>query len=1556
MTSRPRLQVRFPRGWSTVVCLVAATVALRAQEPRLAMEAEAAPAGWHQAFEDRFERSELGARWHILGGGWRLADGRLQGVGELLLALRFEGDQRLEFDAGSEAPGDLSAILAAGAEGVKSGIFFGFGSNGNTKSKLLVAGDERLALPATAVPGRGYHIVCQREGSMVTWTVNGETLLRRDLDGLPQGPRQARVGLYLWRHGWIDNVKVFLRDTAAAAAVRRRLEEWVWQHDFEGIAAAAVWQPEPADAGLEAKTQGGGLWQLRPEIGSGASQALEAVRPKDALTTLLWTPDSESGFNDIRFRVSIPAAGSGVDVVFGVAAGALANIRISLKEGIELRTGGGAWGSRMTLVPVLDFVPGRWYTVRHQLDLDRDLIRARIDERSWTGWMPFVKGKRAARLGSVLFYAYESGPGGVSCRVDDLAAAVTEPDDVTVRDYALRLDAARNTLVLNMRMLDEQGEALFLLADEAEPLAALLFDDFEISLFSGRDDGRRVPLLRGAGVRPGTDYRVEIQFDFAAGRYRGRVGNTVWSRWFGFAADATVAGFAHVRLIPFAPQDRPDVVLISGIYSRYTELPPPPAPDAVAAQVIHNGSFETIVPGLWGFDPDGTRAPPDNWIVERRARADRIETITETAATGTAEHGGKRHLRVVPGSAEGVRLHNLKYGGLEYEPGVVYTVSFRARASGAEPVRIEVAPPGVTVTVTESGWKRYEWRYRHESTAEPRLGFRLHIRGGGLDLDDVSVLPEALEPLPVRAWFAAPAAARTQPADAWPAGYRERVTVRILNPADEAVAAAPVAVELRQLWPAFQHRFVAADRILVVNPARRDEAVVWALLESDAASGATARDRLVFAGDCPPGGQALYHVYLRDRDSVEADTVLPMQLPPPLQGRVAPGLDVEVTDRENSFEVACDWVDGTLRGRVRAVHAGRCRATLISPAQEQVPAEVRRVAADPSCWSLQADPERMESGVWQLTVTAGDRSETVALARGPCLWGGPGIQRILADSAPRSGPVRVAAARGESERFQALLRAGDQALERVELALGPLRHEETGTLIELEPVIWRQATVSLLRGNASISGTVGGYKWHAAACSRVGEYPDPLLPWRSVTVPAGSRTAAWIVVRVPVTAAAGLYRGALAARAADGTALELPVELEVFDFVLPARRRFVPALGADVHGPLPAGAELDRVCWDIAVLLAERGMAPWLYGMRQSPYNVEWRYDPRTDEASFDFARLDRNLAILIDEYDLRTLFFKFHQPGGPRPGYVYDSSEDFVRIDSEQGRRMLTHWLRAVGEHLQERGWLERAHMYIADEIERDLDTITADLARRIRETSPGMKTWALSAVTGDWWQYMDHTDVFGGPISDVNLQRFREQGGSYWGSYNRPWLIGVPLWTVRVIGLDSFCRGATGYAHWAVTRWPNRPWVNGASALRPDGANPDRGGSHFMFGVFAPGMASILYPWPTDDAPPRRPEDPVVLPSLRLEALAEGIDDYEYAALLADVAAEDEAAAALLNRLRALVAAGNLGGDFTHHAPTHAVFETDEAAFLALRTEIGRFLARSLHEAFMQGPPERP
>jgi len=76
-----------------------------------------------------------------------------------------------------------------------------------------------------------------------------------------------------------------------------------------------------------------------------------------------------------------------------------------------------------------------------------------------------------------------------------------------------------------------------------------------------------------------------------------------------------------------------------------------------------------------------------------------------------------------------------------------------------------------------------------------------------------------------------------------------------------------------------------------------------------------------------------------------------------------------------------------------------------------------------------------------------------------------------------------------------------------------------------------------------------------------GYWPDPLPPMTEPMNLAASRSQAfWIRVTVPRNAAAGIYEGKIALKA-NGYAASVPLQLQVYDFVLPDRMTCITAFG-----------------------------------------------------------------------------------------------------------------------------------------------------------------------------------------------------------------------------------------------------------------------------------------------------------------------------------------------------------------------------------------------------------
>ncbi len=176
--------------------------------------------------------------------------------------------------------------------------------------------------------------------------------------------------------------------------------------------------------------------------------------------------------------------------------------------------------------------------------------------------------------------------------------------------------------------------------------------------------------------------------------------------------------------------------------------------------------------------------------------------------------------------------------------------------------------------------------------------------------------------------------------------------------------------------------------------------------------------------------------------------------------------------------------------------------------------------------------------------------------------------------------------------------------------------------------------------------------------------------------------------------------------------------------------------------------------------------------------------------------------------------------------------------------------------DYLRRQGWEKRALNYLVDEprpAQREAVvqafSLAKSLAPGIRTLSAGWNAPPRFARVIDIWA---HQAAHYRAAEDQETQR---QGQEAWLYANRLHSLGNPLAQPRLIGWLLYRYRFSGYLFWGVNYWPENPWTT------PSGPR-----DFFRRGTF-------YYPHPRTGWP---------LPSLRLEALRRGFQDYQYFRLL--------------------------------------------------------------------------
>ncbi|MBI4342289.1 MAG: DUF4091 domain-containing protein [Candidatus Omnitrophica bacterium] len=445
-----------------------------------------------------------------------------------------------------------------------------------------------------------------------------------------------------------------------------------------------------------------------------------------------------------------------------------------------------------------------------------------------------------------------------------------------------------------------------------------------------------------------------------------------------------------------------------------------------------------------------------------------------------------------------------------------------------------------------------------------------------------------------------------------------------------------------------------------------------------------------------------------------------------------------------------------------------------------------------------------------------------------------GLTKIFRDPAMfrgrREGPIRLALARGEYESAQIAL-IGGVTPARVTVAVGALTHQ-TGAVIP--PGVIEVRRVDYVK-------TTKPYY----PVTHVGSWPDALPEAAVVDVPAKAVQPVWITLGAPDSLPAGRYQGAVTLTDEAGRAESLNLDVTIWDFTLPRTSHLKTAfdlyqgrLERAYREFVPGGAAWEGRFDE----LRQRYMLN-LLKHRVSPV---WGADPTTSRFAWDVKRyLDRGLTA-----------FGVGSFGG---SHGNNWPEDPVEL----AQTMV--WYRQAAFELSLSSLLNEAYVYTYDEPTPG-DPQAAAVMAAIHREAPGLKNLLVMQHAPDpvkhaaWFKDADILCLRITAFDPEQAQRFQAMGKEVWLYVSMPGhpfpslQIDYPAMAHRVIPWMAWKYGVSGLLYWSVNFWEGDPLTNPAAFA------PEQNGD------------GILY-YPGPDGP---------VPSIRLEVLRDGIEDYEYLVLL--------------------------------------------------------------------------
>ena len=415
--------------------------------------------------------------------------------------------------------------------------------------------------------------------------------------------------------------------------------------------------------------------------------------------------------------------------------------------------------------------------------------------------------------------------------------------------------------------------------------------------------------------------------------------------------------------------------------------------------------------------------------------------------------------------------------------------------------------------------------------------------------------------------------------------------------------------------------------------------------------------------------------------------------------------------------------------------------------------------------------------------------------------------------------------------------------------------------------------------------------WKGAA----GLWPDPLPPQdgRVFPVKAGDNQPFWVLVKPPKGTAKGVYSGGLKV---EGVSATLPFEVEVFGFDLPDEMTcktvfgFKPTYSYHRYQRPKTSEERCELRERYFSFLAAHHFSP---GVLE---NYASRKEPK--EGVLDWTKWDVEVERVFGKYHFNTLRINLSGLGGGNQFRQREPVFQGVSATNAEYHVRMGRYLGEIERHLKEKGWLDKAYVYWYDEPKESDYPFVKKGFETLKRHAPGLKGMLTKQPSE---ALMGYVDIWCPQPQRLHLEweaAARARGDVFWwyvcNNPQAPYVgeaIDHPGPEMRMWLWQTWGEKVAGILLWRCELWDRDRLPAGTNRMKNPYEDP------MTWSVPADAASGAKLPTVNGEAvlmyPPKAcfKEDGTLadvtimdgpVSSIRAEHLRDGIEDYEYFAML--------------------------------------------------------------------------